>query len=163
MDTRVAATAELQKHTSQLALMRAMVASGSAASVVASNNATGTNTGGIGPVQTATFNLPPNQAKFSAKYLVLVTGAGIMDAVDLPGTLTILVNGTPTASQVPVTAGHVTADVGASLAWIVQIAHLPPPASLPVTTFGVQLAAGAGHTFTIVPGQMSVTIQELPG
>lgn len=159
MDTRTNPAPELQKQNVQIAGVRSGAARGRQAFAAAANNTNQSNAGTIGPVQVAAFSTTAFTAKVSGKVLVMATIAGLESAVDLTATATLLRDGAPVAgapTQV-VSAGHVTADAWAALAWIVG------PAVLGVGhTYGIQLDAGAGNTMTVAPAQANVIVEELP-
>jgi hypothetical protein len=132
-----------------------------AASAVAILTASGNrvqaqNTAPIGPSLVVQFTATITPT-VSGKIRVFGGMAGVMSAVDLTGTFQLGRGLVAIGPPIPVSAGHVTADVAApTIEWTDS-----QPVGTPVT-YNITFTGVGGSTTTVATAQAFLTLQELP-
>lgn len=120
------------------------------------NRVQATNPAPIGPALNVAFSQTITPV-ISGKVRVEGGIAGVMNAVDLTGTIQLFRGLVAIGAAIPVSAGHVTADVGTgALEWTDSV-----PTGAPVA-YSIQFSGVGGSTTTVGTGQAYLTLQELP-
>jgi hypothetical protein len=137
-----------------LALRKA--ASAVAALTASANRVQGQNPAMIGPSLVVSFTQTITPT-VSGKIRIYAGMAGVMSAVDDTGTFQLGRGLVAIGSPIPVSAGHVTADVAApAIEWTDT-----QPVGTPVT-YNITFTGVAGSTTTVGAAQAYMTLQELP-